>query len=277
MLAIPQIPQQADIVKRFVQDLESYTVYDRATKTLRAAICCVCDSIPLKANGSLLICTSDAVRLFSKAELNHDDLPPVYPNLLKNQYKLTEYPDLTPFVLSPATYVNDQDEILMCQICHDELVENYEKANKRMKRCNPAQSIANGYLIGNAPFQLNTLNEVELALLSRVRVYCQSWIFFAGCHKQIQGWHTLFKNRPMENVANLMRIEESGMSGIVLVALCGPFTKTQKALTMAKTTVRPQLVIAAWKWLKEHNFRYAQDDIPHICDLPLPHYHLDNR
>ncbi len=277
MLAIPQIPRQAAIVKRFVQDLESYTVYDRATKTLRAAICCVCDSIPLKANGSLLICTSDAVRLFSKAELNHDDLPIEYPTLLKNQYKLTEYPGLTPFVLSPATYVNDQDEILMCQICHDALTENYEKANKRMKRCNPAQSIANGYLIGNAPFQLSTLNDVELALLSRVRVYCQSWIFFAGCHKQIQGWHTLFKNRPMENVANLMRIEDSGMTGLVLVALCGPFTDTQKALTMAKTKVRPALVIAAWKWLKKNNFRYSQDVIPNIGDLPLPHYHLDNR
>ena len=277
MLPIATENVQAALMAKFVKEMESYTVHDAATNTLRAAICCVCDSIPLKAHWSLFVHISDAVHLFDKAHLSHVDLSPIYPAVLTKQYRLSQYPDLTPFVLSPESYVNDQDEILVCVSCHRQLVKNLENTKKNMTWRQPTGAIANGYLIGSAPVQLDTLNEVELALLSRVRIYCQSWIFYAGCHKQIQGWHTFFKNRPMENVSNLMQIQDSGMNGIVLVALCGPFTKTQTALTMAKTTVRPDLVIAAWIWLKANNFRYAEDVIPHIADIPLPHYHIDNR
>jgi hypothetical protein len=277
MLAIPTAQRQAIIAAKFTDDLQSYTVYDTATKTLRAAICGVCDSIPQKAKCSRFVAISEAVKLFARGHLSHHELPELYPIALKNEYTLTQYPALKPFVLSPATYVNDQNEILICKTCHRELVENYAKAQRKEKSCQPVQSIANGYLIGSAPPQLNTLNDVELTLLSRVRIYCQSWIFFAGCHKHIQGWHTLFKNRPMENVANLTRIADSGMNSMVMVALCGPFTETQHALTMEKTAVRPELVIAAWEWLKQNNFRYADDVIPHIDKLPKPFYYEDNR
>lgn len=277
MLSIPSFDQQADIASQLTRELQSYTVYDTATKTLRAAICCVCDSIPREAYDTCFVNEFDAVYLFTKGNLTHAELPAMYPTALKNEYKLTQYPALEPFVLSSATYVNKKDEILTCKKCYNELVSNSKKRRSSKTSNRPVQSIANGYLIGSAPLLLSTLNDVEVSLLSRIRIYCQSWIFYAGCHKQIQGWHTLFKNRPTENVANLTRIADSGMKGIVLVVLCGPFTETQVALTMAKTAVRPELVIAAWAWLKANNFRYAEDDIPSIDSLPEPYYIHDNR
>ena len=136
----------------------------------------------------------------------------------------------------------------------------------------PKQAIANGYLVGDAPMELECLNDVELSLVSKVRIYCQSWIFYGGCHQQIKGWHTFFKNRPTENVGNLMQLAENDNTetGIILVVLCGPFTTTQKALTLAKTAVRPSKVIAAWKWLKKHNYRYKDLTIPNAKDIPQP-------
>lgn len=136
----------------------------------------------------------------------------------------------------------------------------------------PKQAIANGYLVGDAPMELECLNDVELSLVSKVRIYCQSRIFYGGCHQQIKGWHTFFKNRPTENVGNLMQLAENDNTetGIILVVLCGPFTTTQKALTLAKTAVRPSKVIAAWKWLKKHNYRYKDLTIPNAKDIPQP-------
>ena len=122
------------------------------------------------------------------------------------------------------------------------LRHSFEKHNHRYP---PKAAIANGYVIGDAPMELSSLNDVELSLVSRVCIYCQSWIFFGGCHQHIKGWHTFFKNRPSDNVGNLMQLTDGGTKGLILVVLCGPFTMTQKALTLKKTAVDPTKVIKA--------------------------------
>ena len=65
---------------------------------------------------------------------------------------------------------------------------------KRSHQPLPKAAVANGYVIGDPPMELSSLNDVELSLISRARIYCQSWIFFGGCHQHIKGWHTFFKN-----------------------------------------------------------------------------------
>jgi predicted phage-related endonuclease len=40
---------------------------------------------------------------------------------------------------------------------------------------------------------LSNLNQVELSLITKTVIQCQSWIFFAGSHQSIKGWHTFFK------------------------------------------------------------------------------------
>ena len=184
--------------------------------------------------------------------------------------------ELHQFVLSPATVINAKKEILICKQCYSELLLT-DKNNRKKSMCQPPkQAIANGYVIGSAPMELTCLNEVELSLVSRVRIYCQSWIFFGGCHQHIKGWHTFFQNKNNDNVGNLINLVENGMTGMILVVLCGPFTTTQTAITMKKTAVDPDKVVRAWHWLKCHNIRFKDDTIPNIDDIPKPYVIHEN-
>ena len=268
-LKIPSTLEINAITHDFTQDLSSYTVYNKRTNSYHPVICCVCDSTPKCPQWSCFVPIKVAVRLFQKNRMESKRLEHLYPLVLLEQYSVSQYKELHPFILSPATYINDKKEILFCKQCYGELSLN----NKTRKiGYPPAQSIANGYVIGDAPDVLSQLNAVEIAIISRARTYCQSWIFFAGCHEQIKGWHTFFNNRPSDNVGNLIQLVEAGMEKIILVVLCGPFTATQKALTMKSTKVNPQNVIVAWHWLKQNNFRYKDDEIPDISEIPMPQF-----
>jgi hypothetical protein len=145
------------------------------------------------------------------------------------------------------------------------------KFRDRKEEPSSRKSLANGYLIGEPPEELTCLNEVELALVSKVQIYCQSWIFFVGCHCwHVKGWHTFFKNRPSSNVENVQSLSLSGMKGLIMVVLCGPYTSTQKALTMKKIKVDPQKVIAAYIWLRVNHIMYKDKLIPDVGDIPIP-------
>jgi hypothetical protein len=93
----------------------------------------------------------------------------------------------------------------------------------------------------------------------------------------IKGWHTFFKNRSTDNVGNLTMLTESGLKGLILVVLCGPFTSTQKALILKQIHIDPRKVVVAWMWLKANNFRYKDDVIPHVDDIPLPQIIEENK
>ena len=130
-------------------------------------------------------------------------------------------------------------------------------------------------MVGDAPHVLSNINPVELSLITKTVTQCQSWIFFAGSHQSIKGWHTFFKGKPEANVGNLTLMTESGWKGNILVVWCGPFTTEQALVTQAKTSVDPHKVIAGWSWLKANNYRYKDVTIPNVDDIPLP-YLLDH-
>jgi hypothetical protein len=67
-----------------------------------------------------------------------------------------------------------------------------------------------------------------------------------------------------------MQLDDAGMKGSILVVLAGPFTSTQKALTMKKTIVDPHKIIYAYRWLIANNIKYDEEKVPHIDDLPMP-------
>jgi hypothetical protein len=147
-------------------------------------------------------------------------------------------------------------------------------AQKRSQnRRPPPKAIASGRLTGDAPDVLKRLTRTELDLVAAGRIDCQSYVFFGGCHQQIRGWHTIFKNRPTENVSSLELLAGSGLKGTIVVVLCGPFTTTQRALVMQQCQVRPAYVIEAFKWLKENNYLYKDFTIPNINDIPTPIIH----
>ena len=180
------------------------------------------------------------------------------------------------FVLSPHLIINEEDEeIIICKDCLLTMERNYEQKHWR-RNFPPVNSICNGYLIGQAPKELQDLNDVELTLVSKDQTYCQTWVFKGGIHQQIKGWHTFFKNCPGHHVASLQQLDWTNLKGNILVVLCGPFTKTQKAMTMQKILVDPDKVIKAYQWLVENNHLYKDDQIPSQDEIPIPQIYEEN-
>ncbi|GKY95155.1 hypothetical protein MPSEU_000479100 [Mayamaea pseudoterrestris] len=266
-LAIPSLETKRELLSRASQELESYVIKEPQTKTLHAAFCCVCDGTPDEAYWHKMVSVTRVASLCSTANMRKVDLSDVYPMDLLNEYT-AKHQALKDYVLSPDAYVNKRNEICVCRKCLVDLETNAEE--RKARRRPPRQSIANGYVIGHEPEELKCLNEVELALISKAKLHCQTWVFFGGCHKQIKGWTTLLKNHPETNVANMMQIRDSGLHGRLLVVLCGPFTSTQKAKVLQKTRVDPEKVLNAWNWLKVNNFRYRDLHIPDPDSLPVP-------
>jgi hypothetical protein len=267
LLAIPTASEKKALIDGMNKDIASYTVFDERTNCHLPVICCVCDSIPKKANWWTTCPVTELEKILRRCHMHRSLLGEYYPELLLNQYT-ADHETLKPFLLSPETYVNSNEETIICKEC----LANLRTMNKRKsdRRHPPMESIANGYVIGDAPDCLTDLTQTEVSLISRTRTFVQSWVFFGGCHQHIKGWHTFFKNRSTDNVGNLLMLTESGLKGLILVVLCGPFTETQKAFTLDQISVDPLKVIAAWRWLKANNYRYRNDTIPHIDDIPLP-------
>ena len=199
-LALPTEEDTNRIIKAFSSDLESFTVTDEVTKQIKPVICCVCDSIPTRAQWSTLVDINEFMKLCEKGKLRKSDSLKIYGDEIQNQYTAKD-DRLKEFILSPETYVNASDEVLVCKECLCELRTNSKK--QRDRRRAPTESIIRGYMIGDAPDVLSNLNPVELSLVTKTVTQCQSWIFFAGSHQTIKGWHTFFKGRPGENVGNL--------------------------------------------------------------------------
>jgi hypothetical protein len=277
IMTLLKIPNKTDvdrITKSFLLDLQSFTFQDYVTKEIRPVICSVCDSMPLEAQWSTRVDVNEFVILCKKCNLEKCKALKVYGNDLINQYTAKD-DRLKQFVLSPETHVNSENEILVCKQCLSELRTNQTK--KTARRRPPAESIINGYMIGDAPVDLTNLNPVELSLISKTVTQAQSWIFFAGSHQSIKGWHTFFKGRPADNVGNLTLMTESGWKGHILVVMCGPFTSEQDLLTRARVRVDPNKVIAAWVWLKHNNYRYSNLVVPPIDSIQRPYILDDER
>jgi hypothetical protein len=274
-LLIPTPEAKKALINRFNDDLASFTIVDRRRNCFVPVICCVCDSIPPKSDWATRCDVTVLESLLIDCNMQRSLLEDLYPSSLLAQYS-ADHCKLKRFVLSPSTYVDSEEDVVICKECFTELKLESAKSNVKRRR-RPKQSIANGYVIGDAPVCLTDLSQTELTLISRVRTYCQSWVFFGGCHQHIKGWHTFFPNRATENVGNLSMLSESGLKGLILVVLCGPFTSTQKALVLRKVHVDPRKVVAAWSWLKQNNFRYKNDVIPNVDDIPPPRIIEENK
>jgi hypothetical protein len=204
-------------------------------------------------------------KLFTKYKMTHDDIKQYYPPQLTEQYR-ANHPELQNCVLSPKSQIKNE-EIIVCKECLCHLQKNSRNVSLRNP---PKKSIANAYLIGEAPEELTRLNAVELAIVSRVRIYSQCWTFFAGCHQHIKGWHTFFKNRHENTVAQLNLLGTSSMKNNLLVVLCGPFTLEQNINTRKAVKVNVEWIQVAMAWLIKNNYHYANDKIPTESEIPIP-------
>ena len=265
-------PEQHDkIVKDLMTDLKSFSYKD--TNGMECPIICsVCDGMPQCENWFEWTKISNLKKLCTQYKMTHDDIKQYYPSQLTEQYR-ANHPELHDCVLSPKSQIKNE-EIIVCKECLSDLKKNARIPSLRNP---PKKSIANAYLIGEAPEELTRLNAVELAIVSRVRIYSQCWTFFAGCHQHIKGWHSFFKNRHENTVAQLNLLGTSSMKNNLLVVLCGPFTKEQDINTRLAVKVNVEWIQEAIGWLIENNYHYANDKIPTESEIPIPIILDDNQ
>jgi hypothetical protein len=264
--------EENKIAEAFTKGVESFTYNNEKTGTIQSVCCAVCDGIPTDEHWWSWIEISFFKKLclhsnMAKAELSAGG----YPQELLMQYTASD-PILADYVLSPCSIIDASDtldtQIIACNNCIGHMKCQLDKQKLRARP--PAEAIANGFLIGEPPVELTELTEIERSIVADIRIYCQSWAFFAGAHQHIKGWHTFYSNRPEHAVANLEQLKLGGLKGQIMVVLCGRFTTTQRALTMKKTLVNAERVIKAFEWLKKNNFVYKDIVIPDLEDIPLP-------
>lgn len=238
--------------------------------------CCVCDTSPKAGTEFNWIYIDTMEKYAQDTRMHRSILANVYPMMLLNQYKVSHCLLLEPYVLSPNSIMNKADEtIAICLHCNNHF-ESLGKLRRQDRRHPPPRAIVMGYMVGEAPELLKSLNEVELALLSTVRTTCQTWIFFGGAHRQIQGWHTFYENSPGSIIGHVQNLASAGVAGHLLFVLCGPFTSDQKALLRKQTFVNVEKLIEAFTWLKCNNFIYADIEIPEIDQIPQPQIISEN-
>lgn len=270
MIELPSPKQQEALVNAFSSDLQSYTYVDLVSKQIVPVICSVCDSIATTPHWFSMVSVKHFAKLCEAGALHKSRVKDIYSNEIISCYTVDDI-RLEKYILSPKSIIDkEQDTIMVCKSCKVDLQCSYDSNTRKNRRKPPIAAIANGYLIGEPPEELTCLNEIELSLVSKVRIYAQSWVLYAGCHQQIRGWHTFLKNRNTSNVAQLQNLQMSSMKGNIMVVLCGPFTTDQKAIAMKRTQVNPKKVIAAFRWLKNNNYFYENDVLPTENDIPVP-------
>ena len=240
-----------------------------------ALVCCICDILANVDETMVWIDTTMLMKYCESSKLTTSLLENIYPVDLIKQYSTSCDPRLANLVLSPSTVLDKENgKVCICTKCYS----HFQKQEKiqACRKYPPSGAIGLGYLFGKAPSVLVDLNDVEIALLSPVRVSCQSWIYFAGSHQHIQGYHTFYHNKAAETLGTMETMLSEQMNGNLLVVLCGPFTSTQKALVLKQTQVSVTKMRAAFEWLKENNYHYKNMTIPEHNELPIPVIYEEN-
>ena len=277
-MASPLIPNQTvleGITDTAMEAIRSRTFLSETDHQLRARICATCDGISTIENPCKLLGITAMIILLKKSQAEKSNTWDGYPAILVDQYTAKDL-RLQDYILSPSTTIikthGREDSVAICRNCHKEFRSNKPRCRIKHFR-SPVKAIWNGLLIGNPPECMACLRPVEIALISPNRVITHAITLQANHHDGIYGWHSMFENRVDLNLGHVNYLVNSGLSGEIVVALCGPFTSTQKAMAKEKVGVRADKVIAAFEWLKINNPYFKDLEIPDPSQIPLQ-YHM---
>ena len=285
-MKFPSIPSEATIKKVLRQataSLEARIRTDDANPSCLEyfpRICTICDTMATVDNPTDPFCVDDLANVCEQAKASKTDVLEAYNTsesvpkdsivLMLSTYTC-DHPLLKDYVLSPAAHVsrtNIGDCVDICKQCSKEIQK--EKLSNSKSKYGPPNALWNGNATGESPPQLKELNIAELAIVSPNRLNSHAAVLYADQHQGVYGWHSMYENNVGNNIGNIQQLIDAGLQGEIVVVLCGPWDETQKSLAKKKYSVRPQKVIQAFEWLKEHNHYYKDIEIPEIDKLPLP-------
>lgn len=273
-LNLPTSAEKEKILSDLKHDLRSFShesLDDHGCRTLNPCFCSICDSIPREENWWEWVDIGELSNLLKKIPFSSkQDLAKYYSKNLLDCYTVPGIAELEPYVLSSESQVNrHSNKIIVCKHCINCMREEMKQC-KRSSRKMPKEAICSGYLIGNVPEELQGLNEIEVALISRVRVHAHIFSFYGGQHKSIKGWHTFFRNNHVTQKENLETLAKNQLQGNVFVVLSGPFTTKQRDRAKEAVEVNVPKVLRAIEWLVKNNPKYKNDPIPTEQTLPMP-------
>ena len=185
---------------------------------------------------------------------------------LRRQYIVNDLPDciepqeknlLRKMILSPrASYITFEDNrktdgYTICRQC------KYHLCRVEI----PTMACANNNMYGVPPKYLKDLTHVEAAFISPVRSYGYVFTYTGGKQRQLKGVLSYYKVE-MESIArSALHFEIVGMEKHIVTLLYGPMTAEQKSTVKQKSTIRPNHVLKALKWLVKYNSEWKERNI----------------
>ena len=117
---------------------------------------------------------------------------------------------------------------------------------------------ANNNMYGVPPKYLRDLSHVEAAFISPVRSYGYVFTYTGGKQRQLKGVLSYYKVE-MESIArSALHFEIVGMEKHIVTLLYGPMTAEQKSTVKQKSTIHPNHVLRALKWLVQYNTEWKE-------------------
>ena len=248
----------------------------------KANVCIICDGFII---GTEKICklTPDQIsqhrrRLSVKAYESYygHELKPE----LRKQYQVSNK-NLKDLLLSPRSR-KYKDGYVTCERCAIAM-----RSNSINKITPPKFAIANGFVIGSFPSEIefvnkegetvtrkieeNELTDILKAMMAPVRMYGYVFAYSGGSQKSIQGNFQFFEMDQNKIGAVMTHLNQAGIGEHIYVVLCGRMTPEQKQIVRTKAIVNTRLFIDILTWFvtKSGHKGYENITIPEKCPQPV--------
>jgi hypothetical protein len=169
-----------------------------------------------------------------------------------------------------------------CACCYKGMCPNL--ANKRTL---PKFAIANGFMIGSFPREIeytnmdgkrnvrdindNELTDLLKAMLASVRPYGCVFAYSGGSQKSIRGNYQFFEMDQNRLGAVINHLNQAGIGEHIYCVLCGRMTTDQKQIVRRRAVVDTQLLIDILTWFVKESGHpgFQNTTAPEECPKPL--------
>ena len=199
---------------------------------------------------------------------------------LRKQYQVNNN-NLKDLLLSPRSR-KYKDGYVTCERCAIAM-----RSNLINKITPPKFAIANGFVIGSFPAEIefvnkegetvkrkieeNELTDILKAMMAPVRMYGYVFAYSGGSQKSIQGNFQFFEMDQNKIGAVMSHLNQAGIGEHIYVVLCGRMTPEQKQIVRTKAIVNTRLFLDILTWFvtKSGHKGYENITIPEKCPQPV--------